>query len=73
MNGTVNRVIFATLLSSMAIGCATSKSAHGPRHSSAEVELAMRDTERSVLTRMAYSIDPETAAAARQIARTESR
>lgn len=74
MTGRVIQVIAMTVLSVTAVGCATSgKLAHGPRHSVAEVELAMQDAERSALSRMADSIDPETAQAARRIAIGECR
>jgi len=74
MSSRVTQVIAVTLLSVTAVGCATSgKMAYGPRHSVAEVELAMADTERSTLTRLADSIDLETAQAARRIAFAECR
>jgi hypothetical protein len=74
MKNRVLQVIAVAALSIMGVGCATSgKLAHGPRHSVAEVELALRDTECSALTRMADSIDLETAQAARRIAIGECR
>jgi hypothetical protein len=71
MNRTVTQAIVMTVLSVMGVGCATST--YGPRHTVAEVELSLQNSERSTLTRMSDSIDPETAMAARQIAIEESR
>ena len=74
MTSRVIQVIAMTVLSVTGVGCATSgKLGHGPLHSASEVELAMQDAERSALTRMADSIDPETAQAARRIALGECR
>jgi hypothetical protein len=74
MKSRVIQVIAMTVLSTMGVACATSStSAHGPRHSVAEVELALLNAERSTFTRMADSIDPETAQAARQLALAEGR
>jgi hypothetical protein len=70
MASRVIQVVVVAMLSVMGVGCATST--HGPRHTVAEVELALHNAERSTLTRMADSIDPETAVAARRIARGES-
>jgi hypothetical protein len=74
MKGRVIQVIVATVLSTMSVGCATSRtSAHGSRYSNAQVEVALQETECSALTRMAASIDPETAQAAREMAIGECR
>ena len=74
MKTRVIQIIAATALSVLGVGCATSaRSAYGPRYSVAEVEVAMLNTERSTLTRLSDSIDPETARTARQIALAEGR
>jgi hypothetical protein len=74
MNSRVIQIIAATVLSMMSVGCATSRtSAHGSLYSNAQVELAQQETQCDALTRMAASIDPETAQAARQMAIGECR
>jgi hypothetical protein len=73
MKRAVVQIVAIAALSFMGVGCATSTSMRGPRHTSAEVELAMRDAERTTFAVMAASIDPETAEAARRLALGEER
>jgi hypothetical protein len=74
MNRTVIQLVAATALSLLSVGCATTTtSTRIARHSDSEVEMALQDAERSALERMAASIDPETAQAARQLSLAEGR
>ena len=70
----VMKLITVVGLSVVSVGCATTGTyAHGPRHSEAEVAMAEQNTERSTLTLLSASIDPETAQAARRLALSECR
>jgi hypothetical protein len=73
MKRVVTQIIAAAAFSVLGVGCATTTSMRGPQHTSTEVELALQDTERSAFARMAASIDPETAEAARRLALGEER
>jgi hypothetical protein len=73
MNMTVIQVIAIAGFSMWGVGCATSTSIHASRHTSAEVELALRDAERTTFAVMAASVDPEIAEAARRLALGEER
>jgi hypothetical protein len=66
---TLNKMIrIATLgFSLFGIGCATT--AHGPRYSDTDVELAMRRTEDETLARLAASNNNDIADAASTLAR----
>ena len=73
MNRVVLQVIAATVLSVLGVGCATSSATHGSRYTEAQVAFALADTERSTLTRLSDSVDPETASIARRMALGECR
>jgi len=66
---TLNKMIGIAALSFslLGIGCATT--AHGPRYSDTEVEMAMRQTENETLARLAASNNNDIADAASTLAR----
>jgi len=69
----VIQIIAVAAFSLLGIGCATNDSMHGLRHTSTEVEVALRDAERTTFALMAASVDPAIAEAAHRLALAEGR